>query len=910
MFKYSIMVFAAFALMDAPSLAMGQDVHSSKRSIRLDDYMNLEGFDARAPKDWSISRDGALAIGISRGSKFRAVFPSEGHDVWVEIAPGQSLTNITNGVTDGSDWRVSLWSPNGDRLALTGNRGGDRALWVWERGTNTLRQVTPQKLGGYGEFFEWTDNDNLLCEVLPPNVASREQRGSLPREMEAAVAGWAKMAAGREPTASVLQTGFNNKDSLASIDQRSQRQLILVNVKNKTSTVIKETYKRHYYQTPSVFLNPTMKFVAISRDGGFLGTITSDGSAASSDLEIRSLDGKHVKLTRSLPTDVLWQTPRWSPNGVELAFFAYGKSRTKAPGLVVVNVVTGHVLERNIDNVLVAQLRDGFYDFAGLEWTEAGDIIFQGTQATVAMIQGGRRDWWLIRRKEFLTDVPRSVTADMKTVPDFTRYSRNGPLVGLADGKLWRVDAGNYSVRRIPTTFVEPVKQIIWPLNDNKKAPHFGRNYIIEREERPQEEVLTIATDDDGKKGSGRFYNINVSSGSSIELQKPTEEAIPVRSDAVMHATLWSDNERSVGASSILWRTRSNIGKPERIVMLNPWMDSIALAGDTIIEYTGIQGDKLKGWVRLPLGYESGKKYPLIIYVYPGLMKGVKEQTKLDSQFEAAAGYVVLQPSMPFADYALVGQSGKRDVYLDFGNGVYPAVDKLVEMGIVDPDRVFVQGASAGGHAVMGLVTQTNRFKAAIAVNGISNIISLDGTFSCAGRYTERLEAMNIGWGSMNSQQRPPKYTPWSDLAMFIRNSPITYAERVKTPVLLVHGDLDCNVPMTQSEEFFSALHRLGKRATFVRYWGEGHGIASPANQRDYIQRVFAWWDEFGDITRDAQGNMIFEKDRVKSRGGRPALKPGDYAKFFFFGTGSETTNRVTIAPKINTRVEAAIYKH
>jgi hypothetical protein len=84
-------------------------------------------------------------------------------------------------------------------------------------------------------------------------------------------------------------------------------------------------------------------------------------------------------------------------------------------------------------------------------------------------------------------------------------------------------------------------------------------------------------------------------------------------------------------------------------------------------------------------------------------------------------------------------------------------------------------------------------------------------------------------------------------------------------------------VPIQQGEEFFTALHRQGKRARFIRYWGEGHFLLSPANFRDLWTQVYAWLDEFCDITRDDSGNLVFDGDKLKSRGGAPPLRPENW---------------------------------
>jgi hypothetical protein len=87
-------------------------------------------------------------------------------------------------------------------------------------------------------------------------------------------------------------------------------------------------------------------------------------------------------------------------------------------------------------------------------------------------------------------------------------------------------------------------------------------------------------------------------------------------------------------------------------------------------------------------------------------------------------------------------------------------------------------------------------------------------------------------------------------------------------------------VPMMQAEEFFNALLHDNKRAEFVRYWGEDHIFDNPANIRDMWSRIFAWFDEFGDIQRDTDGNIVFDGDHAKSRNGGPSLQPAAFIAF------------------------------
>src|SRR5688572_13860467 len=196
----------------------------------------------------------------------------------------------------------------------------------------------------------------------------------------------------------------------------------------------------------------------------------------------------------------------------------------------------------------------------------------------------------------------------------------------------------------------------------------------------------------------------------------------------------------------------------------------------------------------------------------------------------------------------LVPEGVAEDPMLRLPEGVLPAVDKVVELGIADPERLFIGGQSFGGFSTYGLVTQTKRFKAAVSLAGLSDLISLYGQFDSRYRYTlyphENLFTMSL----MESAQVGMGNPPWKDLNRYIRNSPIFFVDRVETPVMIIQGDMDY-VALQQGEEFFMSLYRQGKRAQFVRYWGEGHVLESPANIRDMWSKIFAWFEEFSPKT-------------------------------------------------------------
>jgi dipeptidyl aminopeptidase/acylaminoacyl peptidase len=170
--------------------------------------------------------------------------------------------------------------------------------------------------------------------------------------------------------------------------------------------------------------------------------------------------------------------------------------------------------------------------------------------------------------------------------------------------------------------------------------------------------------------------------------------------------------------------------------------------------------------------------------------------------------------------------------------GVTAAANKLIEMGVADPERLGVYGTSYGGYATNLLITQTTRFKAAINISGKVNMVSF---------YTDspRLGVRNIH-APENSQDRIGN-SLWEQPHKYISHSAVMYADRIDTPLLLLTGDQDHNVPARQAMEMYYALRRLGKRVEWVNYMNGGHGMprGNEAEVRDYHQRILDWFDTY-----------------------------------------------------------------
>jgi dipeptidyl aminopeptidase/acylaminoacyl peptidase len=274
-----------------------------------------------------------------------------------------------------------------------------------------------------------------------------------------------------------------------------------------------------------------------------------------------------------------------------------------------------------------------------------------------------------------------------------------------------------------------------------------------------------------------------------------------------------------------LYAADATVGNVRKLTDLNPWIAKKALPASELLSYRDADGKVLYGVLRYPIGYEKGRRYPTVFEIY---------ETFFDNGFNGRAamlaghGYAVFHPSVNL----VVGRPGES-----WAKGVTAAANRLIDMGIADPDRLGVHGTSYGGYATVLLLTETDRFKAAINISGKVNMVSF---------YTdsERLGVRNTH-APEKSQDRIGG-TLWEFPERYIEHSAIFRLDRVKTPLLTISGDQDPNVPANQSRELYYALRRLGKEVEWVRYVNGGHRPPnSVAESIDFEQRIVAWYDKY-----------------------------------------------------------------
>src|SRR5207253_1104835 len=251
--------------------------------------------------------------------------------------------------------------------------------------------------------------------------------------------------------------------------------------------------------------------------------------------------------------------------------------------------------------------------------------------------------------------------------------------------------------------------------------------------------------------------------------------------------------------------------------------EALELGSTETVRWQGGDGWEIQGLLVRPAGYEPGRRLPLVVQVHGGPASLWPHRfyaaVGLWAQLLAARGIAVLLPNprgsvgwgSRFSE-ANLGDMGGQD-----WRDILAGVDYCVETGVADPDRLGIGGWSYGGFMTAWAVTQTPRFKAAMMGAGVSDWFALMGT-TPEPMWTEQVHFE--AW-------------PWDDPHAFRKNSPIEFVKQVRTPVLILHGENDNMVAVSQAREFYRALQHYNVPSEFVVYPREGHGIHETAHKLD-----------------------------------------------------------------------------
>jgi dipeptidyl aminopeptidase/acylaminoacyl peptidase len=284
-----------------------------------------------------------------------------------------------------------------------------------------------------------------------------------------------------------------------------------------------------------------------------------------------------------------------------------------------------------------------------------------------------------------------------------------------------------------------------------------------------------------------------------------------------------------------LWTSSGAFTDMKKVSDGNPQQAHYNWGKSELIEYVNADGKQLKAILTKPENFDPSKKYPLLVYIYEQLSNNLHRYvppapggSSINVTRYASNGYIVLQPDIVY-DIGYPGQSALKCVV--------PAVQAVLAMGFVDPQRVGIQGHSWGGYQITYMITRTNMFRAVEAGASVGDMFGGYG---------------GIRWGTGMSRAFQYEKTqsrigvpPWENPLIYMENSPIFWIEKIQTPYLTMANDEDDAVPWQQGIEFFTAMRRLGKEAYMFVYNGEKHGLRKRENQKHWTVHLAEYFDYY-----------------------------------------------------------------
>lgn len=515
--------------------------------------------------------------------------------------------------------------------------------------------------------------------------------------------------------------------------------------------------------------------------------------------------------------------PRWSPNGEEIALL-FVENAPRKPGplhaeVAEVGVVEERIFEQRLAVLNVASGRTRTISPADLyvyeyDWSPDGKRV-----VAIAAHGAGDRNWYIARlyTLEIASGVckqlykPSMQVGGPRWSPDGKSIAFIGGLMsdeGVIGGDIYMLSADGGEPRNLTPDLKASASSLTWlPTSHLLFTAHVDGGSGIATLDPASGQVAMLW------KGAER---ITAQDGApAISLARDGKTSALVRHSFQHPPEVWAG---AIGA----WKQRTHRNATAR----PQWgkAQNLHWKSDDLT---------VQGWLIYPRDYDASRRYPMIVFVHGGPSSArlpAWPRPAFDPTVLAGQGYFVFYPN-PRGSYGQ-GERFTQANRKDFGHGdlrdILAGVDEVLKMVPVDKDRLAVAGWSYGGYMTMWAVTQTNRFRAAIAGAGI------------------------VDWQSYYGQNGIDQWmipffgaSVYDDPAVYARSSPIRFIKRVKTPTLVLVGERDLECPPAQSRQFWHALKTLGVPTQLVIYPGEGHRISRSKHRRDIMQRTLGWLDKY-----------------------------------------------------------------
>jgi len=566
-----------------------------------------------------------------------------------------------------------------------------------------------------------------------------------------------------------------------------------------------------------------------SPDGKFISFVASRGSAdAKSQIYVMPLEGGEAwKLTDAKENVSSYS---WAPDNAHVAFVA-----TDARS----NDEETNIKKRDDERVFEGDFRYAHAWVVDVA-TKQATRITEGTNYT---LQGAPS--WSPDSKRFvfgaattpmLRDNRRDVYIADVSSKHVDKVSTN---FGNDGSPRWSQDGATIAWLTEPNTTA--------PLPDQTAAGVIGQQHLVlyDVNARTIKDVASTSFDiepgnptftNEGKRvlftAGRRAYNevfaYDLTSGSYTQLtQRKTINSTSVSKDG---KTILLTMDAPDSAAE-LYVTDPSFASPKRLTNTNPQLAAIAQGETEVVTWKGSDGAEVEGVLLKPVGYEAGKRYPMLVVAHGGpagaYVNGFRLGGLEGGQVWAGKGWAVFYPNpRGSTNY---GEKALRANVNDWGGGdfkdIMTGVDALVARGIADADKLAHIGWSYGGYMTAWTITQTTRYKAAMVGAGLTNMWSMYGT--------NDIPSILIAYfgGIPNAKTLP----------LYLDRSAMTHIDKVTTPTLILHGANDERVPTGQAYELYRGLKDRGKTTELVFYPREGHGFTEYYHQRDRMQRIYDW---------------------------------------------------------------------
>ena len=518
---------------------------------------------------------------------------------------------------------------------------------------------------------------------------------------------------------------------------------------------------------------------------------------------------------------------KWSPDGKKISFLKNDddteeekKSKENKTDVILVdkNFKYSHIYTYNLDEDSVFQITNGDFSVNNFDYSPDGKkIIFSHQEDTnintgfintdISIIESNGKNIKFLIQKPGLDSNPIFSGDGNK----FAFISSGGKQesIGLRDVYIYNLKSDE--IKKLSNTPNRDSNIISWTSDD--------KNLIISESINTTSQILLLpANGEQFISWSGKKYKEGVIT--SIVKSKKSDKII------LCYEKLDSPVE--------LYITNSNYPSFTKLTDINDF-DFPKLSKTEIITWNSSDGMEIEGILTYPKNYKKGMRYPVILQIHGG-PAGVFSQRFNGrpgiymTEYFSEKGYVTIKPN-PRGSTGY-GKDFRYANYKDWGYGDYEdvvsGVDKVIEMGIGDPNNQFVMGWSYGGYLTSFIVTKTNRFKAASMGAGLPNLISMVTT-------TDIQDYLVAHMGSEF----------WNDYETYEKHSAIYQIKNTTTPTQIIHGANDLRVPFTQGQEFYRALDRLGVDTEMVVYPRTPHGPREPKFLMDISDRILTWFEKY-----------------------------------------------------------------